>query len=154
MAAPTIDIALGYDPVRRRCDVVFNGTDFATDSTPASAMLFSVLADRRARPDDVLPTPVPDWSNPSSFTARRGYPGDALDPNGQLTGSRIWLFVRGKQNEATRVGVQDAIAEAVQWLNTGRSLALQLTVRWVRKGILGYVLKAGRTTIQITGPAG
>jgi phage gp46-like protein len=152
MGTNTFDVALAYDPVNHRCDVVFNGQDFAIDRTPASAMLFSILADRRARPDDVLPTPVPDWSNPSSLTARRGWPGDALDPNGQLTGSRVWLYIRAKETVATRLGVQSAIAEATQWLTTQRGLALQLIVRWIRRGVLGYQLSAGRTTVQINGP--
>ncbi len=73
-----MDIALAYNPANRRSDVVFTGTDFALDATPASAMLMSVCANRRAKPDDVVPVVVTDWARPQSFTARGGYAGDAL----------------------------------------------------------------------------
>ncbi len=144
-----VDISLAYNPTLRCCDVVFNGTDFALDTTPASAMLFSILADRRAKPDDVLPTPVPDWKEPASFTARGGYPGDALSPTGTLTGSRMWLLTRRLADEQTRVDAENYIAEAVQWLEDVRGLALQLMVRYVAPEILGYRLRAGDTTISL-----
>lgn len=144
-----VDIALAYDPVRRGCDVVFNGTDFALDATPASAMLMSVCADRRAKPDDSLPSPVDDWATPNSFTARRGYPGDALDPAGALTGSRMWLLERRLADEQTRVDAENYLAEACGWLETVRNLAVQITVRWVAPQILGFRVVAGNTALQL-----
>ena len=149
MVRAMVDIALVYDPVRRGCDVVFNGTDFALDTTPASAMLMSVCADRRAKPDDVLPSPVDDWANPSSFTARRGYPGDALDPNGALVGSRMWLLGRSLADEQTRQDAENYLAEACAWLESVRNLAVQITVRWVAPQFLGYQVIAGKTVVQL-----
>ena len=79
-----MDVALQYDPVKRCCDLVFNGRDFALDYTPGSAMLFSILAERRAANDDVLPDTVPDYTAPSTFIARRGadLAGDRAEPGG------------------------------------------------------------------------
>ena len=144
-----MDIALAYNRTTRCCDVVFNGTDFALDATPASAMLFSVTANRRAKPDDVVPTVVTDRANPQSFTARGGCPCDALDPAGALTGSRIWLYQRALADEKTLTGVQNALVEAVQWLETVRGFALQVTVRWIAPQILGFRIRAGNTVLQL-----
>jgi hypothetical protein len=156
------DVAIAYNQELRCCDVVFNGRDFALDETPASAMLFSVLAQRRARPDDVVPTVVTDWSEPSSLTARGGTPCDALDPNGQLSGSRVWLYVRSPASplpdnlagEATRQGIETAIAESVSWLETIRGFALSLRVRYVAASMIGFRLRAGNTAVQLKLPVG
>jgi len=151
-----MDIALIYNPALRCCDIGLNaaGTDFAVDNTPASAMLMSLLAQRRAQPGDVLPVDVPDWSDPVSLTARRGYPGDALDPTGQLTGSRLWLYDRALADEETRQGVESAVAQAVQWLETIRGLALTVKVRWAAPQIIGCRVQAGKTTVELTQSVG
>ncbi len=145
-----MDIALQYDPVMRRCDVVFNGRDFALDATPASAMLFSLLADRRAEPDDVLPDTVPDYLAPSTFIARRGWCGDWLDALGRLVGSRFWLLRRAKASEATRRAAESYVAQGLGWLETDRNLAVQVTVRWVKPGILGILARCGQTKLSLT----
>jgi phage gp46-like protein len=150
MVRAMVDIALTYDPVRRGCDVVFNGTDFALDATPASAMLMSVCADRRAKPDDALPSPVDDWAHPNSFTARRGYPGDALDPAGGKVGSRMWLLQRRLEDEQTRTDAENYLLEACSWLESVRNLAVQITVRWIAPQFLGYRVRAGKTVLQLT----
>ncbi|OYV32827.1 MAG: hypothetical protein B7Z80_25785 [Rhodospirillales bacterium 20-64-7] len=144
-----MDIALAYNPDWKCCDVVFNGTDFALDPTPASAMLMSILAKRRAAPDDVLPTPMTDWANPASLNARGGYPGDALDTAGQLTGSRTWLLARRLADEQTRQDCENYVAEGLAWLESIRGYALSLLVRYVAPGILGYRARAGNTTVQL-----
>jgi phage gp46-like protein len=151
-----MDIALQYNPALRCCDIALNaaGTDFAVDNTPASAMLMSLLADRRAQAGDVLPVLVPDWSEPVSLTARRGYPGDALDATGQLTGSRLWLYDRALADEETRQGVEQAVAQAVQWLETVRGFALTVLVRWVAPQILGYRVQAGNTVVELSQSVG
>ncbi|MHB1305383.1 MAG: phage GP46 family protein [Acidiphilium sp.] len=153
MAAPVVDIALAYDPVKRRCDVVFNGRDFALDATPVSATLFSFLADRRAHPDDKIDDAVPDWSTPSTIMARRGWPGDYLSPTGTRSGSRFWLLGRAKADEATRQAAEGYAAECFGWLETVRNLAVQVTVRWVATfdtPALGVLVQVGRTRLQLT----
>jgi phage gp46-like protein len=144
-----MDIALAYNPAIRGCDVVFNGTDFALDSTPASAMLFSLLANRRAAPDDKVSTQVTTPLAPQSFTARGGYPGDALDQTGQLAGSRLWLLQRALADEQTRIDAQNYVAEALSWLETVRGQAVQIAVRWFAPDILAYRAIAGATTLQL-----
>ena len=145
----TIDIQVAYSATLRGCDVVFNGTDFALDATPASVLLLSLLAGRRAAPVDTRPTPVPDWWTPSSSTARAGYPGDALAPSGALAGSRLWELERRLADDQARQDCQDYIAEALTPLETQRGYAMQIAVEYVAPQILGYRVRAGSTTIQL-----
>ncbi len=144
-----VDVMLQYDASLGCCDVVFNGVDFALDATPASAMLMTLLAKRRAHPDDVLPNSVPDWHAPSQFNARGGWCGDALDPAGARVGSRMWVFSRRLADEQTRVDIENCLVEAMAWLESVRGLALQVTVRWVAAQFLGYQVRAGGTVLAL-----
>lgn len=146
-----LDIAVAYDPVTHRCDLVFNGRDFALDSTPASLMLLTLGSDRRAHTDDVLPDSVSETNpaNPGTLMARRGWPGDALDPQGRLSGSRWWVFQDAKATEATRRNFEGATTEALGPAAAARNLVLQVTVRWIRKGVLGVRARLGRTTVAL-----
>ncbi|MDE3106518.1 MAG: phage GP46 family protein, partial [Acidobacteriota bacterium] len=143
-----IDAALAYDPTLRALDTVFDGTDFVLDETPASVLLGSLLVDRRAHPDDTWPQPVPDWANPSSLNARKGWVGDALDQNGLLAGSRLWELDRRLSVEQTRSDCQDYLVEAVQPLESQRGYAIKIQVDWEMPQILGYSVTVGSTTIQ------
>ncbi len=49
------DLALAYDPARHQCDLVYDGSDFVLDSTPATPMLMALLCRRRAQPADTVP---------------------------------------------------------------------------------------------------
>lgn len=144
-----VDIALAYHPTLLRCDMVFNGRDFALDGTQATAMLVSLGSDRRAHTDDELPDANADPANPASLTLRRGWPGDALDTQSRLVGSRLWLLLNAKATDATRKFCEQATAEAVDWLTTQRGLAVQVLVRWVRPGVLGIRVRAGASTLQL-----
>lgn len=149
MAGAVFDAAIAYDLNFRALDAVFNGVDFAIDTTPASVLLHSLLVDRRAHPDDQWPAPVPDWANPSSFTARGGWVGDALDPAGQLVGSRLWELDRRLADEQTRSDCQDYLVEALAPLETSRGYAISVQTGWELPQILGYGVTVGSTTIQL-----
>ncbi|WP_297492488.1 phage GP46 family protein [Acidocella sp.] len=71
------------------------------------------------------------------------------DALGRLTGSRFWLLRRAKATETTRRAAEVYFAEALSWLETERSLAVQITVRWVKPGILGILARAGKTSLSL-----
>ncbi|WP_298283128.1 phage GP46 family protein [Acidocella sp.] len=141
---------MAYSATLRGCDVVYAGSDFVLDATPASVLLISLLNNRRAHTDDTWPAPVPDWANPSSLTARGGWCGDALDPSGNLAGSRLWEAERRVANEETRQDVQDYVVEAVQPLESWRGYALRMATQYLAPTILAYRVQAGSTTVQLT----
>ena len=146
-----MDIQVSYDPVKRVCDLVFTGRDFALDATPVSAMLISLGTDRRARADDALPDAYDDLNpaGPASLLGRRGWCGDALDGQARLVGSRLWLLNRQKASETVRKSAEQIVAEAMAWLNTERGLAVDITVRWASKTALAFRVRAGASVVSM-----
>jgi phage gp46-like protein len=132
------DLALAYDASRNRCDLVFNGRDFVLDPTLATPMLMAVLSRRRARPDDVVPDRSPGTAlAPSSLTARGGWPGDALDPQGRLTGGWLWLLADAKATEQTRQQAEDNVAVGLEQVEADRNCTIALQVTWSPQRVAG-----------------
>ncbi len=152
-----VDVGLTYDPARGECDIAFARGDAVLDITPATPVLFSLLADRRALPTDALPDdPLPPAGAgvPVLTDRRRGWCGDALDPLGRRAGSRLWLLQRAKAGEQTRKLAETAAADALGWLRTERNLAVTVTVEWVRRQMLGIRVTAGTARVGIAQQVG
>lgn len=143
------DIALAFDPVSRRCDVVVADGDLVLDATPRTPMLMSLGLDRRAEPDDALPDGVPDEAAPAHLDLRRGWAGDALDGAGRRTGSRLWLLNREKQTESTRARAETYAAQALQWLADERGFAPGVSASWLRRGVLLLEADAGNARVAV-----
>jgi phage gp46-like protein len=145
-----LDIALAYDTVNQRCDLVFNGTDFALDRTWQTPVLMCLGCDRRAHPDDELPQAVDTLSPAAPFiNLKRGWAGDALDQNGELTGSRLWIMSRKKQLESTRQLAISIDKEALSPLWKRLGVALTITVQWLRRGVLVHRVQVGKQTVMV-----
>lgn len=106
------------------------------DSTLSTAVIVSLLTDRRAEPDDRLPVETPRTG--SIGPDRRGWCGDALsDIAGDRIGSRLWLLVREKQTEETRRRAEAYIHEALQWLVTDKVVStIDVAAEWSSIGRL------------------
>ncbi|MEO6217770.1 MAG: phage GP46 family protein [Sphingomonas sp.] len=102
------DIALIFDPLALSADIAIEGGSLATDDGLRTAIIISLFTDRRARADDVLPSPGAD---------RRGWWGDCFnaDPNDRI-GSRLWLLEREKLIAETALKARDMCIEALAWL--------------------------------------
>jgi phage gp46-like protein len=91
-------------------DLALADADLSTDDGLRTAIILSLFTDRRAEPDDVLP----------SGTDRKGWWADAyrLRANGQpeSQGSRLWLLSREKTIPAALTKAQDSASEALAWL--------------------------------------
>ena len=152
-APGALDIALAYSAPTLGCDLVWQGGDWACDTTPATAMLMALGCDRRANPTDTLPdAPVP--SAPGVPTPlvdqRRGWCGDALDAQGRRAGSRLWLLARAPENRQTQVLAQSAAAEALAPVQAMYGVAIQVAARWVAPGVLGLRASAGPVSVTVT----
>lgn len=145
------DLRLSFDAASRRFDLVIDAAtgNLAIDSTPASAMLLSVLSDGRARSDDPYPMPASILS-PDQIDPKRGWCLDCLDALGRRLGSRLWLLARAKQTETTRRSAEAMLAEALGDLERDRGLSVLVAARWLRSGVLGFVARAGDTEVAVT----
>ena len=148
------DLALAYNPATMRCDLVWNGRDFVLDPTPATTMLMALLGRRRAHPDDVVPDSSPAAAlAPSSLSSRGGWPGDALDPQGRLAGSRLWLIGAAKATEQTRRRAEDYASEGLERVEIDNGLAIAVRVTWSQILVGGKALQihaaAGATAVAV-----
>lgn len=133
-----LDAALVYDPVTRRADLALgDDCDLLLDETALTPMLISLGTDRRAEPDDELPDGIDALNASTSFVARRGWVGDALDRLGRKIGCRIWLLDRAKQTETTRRFAQFWAEEALAWSQTELGQAAEVSAEWVKPQVLG-----------------
>lgn len=89
-------------------DVALLDGDLATDDGLRTAVALSLLCDRRAEADDVLPDGTND---------RRGWWADAIaDQDGDKWGSRLWLLSREKTLPEVRRRAEAYAREALDWL--------------------------------------
>lgn len=150
MPADFLDLAFVFDPATRRCDLALDADGaLVLDDTPATPMLISLGSDRRARPDDPLPDGIGDLNRPTSFIARRGWAGDAVDGQGRLIGSRLWLLDRAKESELTRRLVVEWASEALAWVEAETSAAAEVTAEWVRRSVLRLVARVDETRVEV-----
>jgi phage gp46-like protein len=146
------DLAVSFDAASRRFDLVLDRAtrNLALDRTPASAMIMSVLSDRRARDDDDFQTAA-DPTAPPLLDPKRGWWADFMDPLGRSLGSRLWLLQRAKQTEATRRTAETMAAEGVADLEKDRGLSMLVAARWgQQRGLLLLLVRAGATEISVT----
>ncbi|WP_458789284.1 phage GP46 family protein [Adonisia turfae] len=96
-------------------------------ATLESEVVTSLFTDRRAAADDRLPDPAGEAS-----LERRGWWADALhEVAGHLTGSKLWLLVRRKADEETRLLAELYAREALQHLiDQGAAAAVEVTAAW------------------------
>ncbi len=145
------DLALTYDPVARRCDLTLgDDCDLLIDETPIPAILLSVGLDRRASPDDELPEGRSQFLTPTSFSERRGCAGDALDPAGEVSGSRLWLLDRAKETETTRQLCDFWLQESLAWVKLETGAPPEIEVEWVRTGVLGYSVLVDDASVALS----
>ena len=146
-----LDLGLVYDPVQRCFDLAL-GDDFdlVLDETPIPAIVMSIGLDRRASPDDDLPEGRSQLLAPASFSERRGCIRDALDPNGELAGCKLWLLDRAKETETTRQLCEYWIEEAMAWAELETGAPAEIEVAWVRAGVLGYRVQVEDSSIELT----
>lgn len=144
------DVALRYDPATRRCDLAIERGDLAVDRTLATPMLVALFSDRRARPDDALPSGVTEFLVPSAANPRRGWVGDALDGQGRRLGSLLWLLSREKQTEQTRLRAAAYAGDALAGLAARTGLAASVDAQWIRRGTLGLAARLGAKQVQLT----
>lgn len=84
------------------------------ETTFKTAVLTSLLWNRRADPEDVLPFAYQGVS--SSIDAdRQGWVGDILDEQGRLVGSKFWLLDQEINIDDTRLRAIEYVHQCLKW---------------------------------------
>lgn len=108
------------------------------ENTLETAVVISLLTERRAEPDDRLP--IPAKSDRPIPPDRKGWAGDGFD--GTRIGSRLWLLQREKQTEETRRRAIFYAREALQWLIDDEHVTgVDIEAEWQGIGRLNLVAR-------------
>lgn len=109
-------------------DLAIAANGLLAETSLETAIIISLLTDRRAEPDDLLPVNGLQTSTPLP-PDRKGWAGDALSDD--RIGSRLWLLVREKRTEETRKRAIFYCEEALQWLVTdGHVVGVDVEAEW------------------------
>lgn len=96
------------DIIRDETGAIVQETSFRT------AILTSLLWNRRADPEDELPYAYKGVS--SSIDAdRQGWVGDILDEQGRLVGSKLWLLDQELNINDTRLRAVEYVHQCLKW---------------------------------------
>jgi len=98
------DIKIIYREDLKEFDIKYANGDLYREDGMTTAVLMSLLCDRRANDDDQL----------INENDKRGWWGDLLDDDGDKIGSRLWLL-RDKANQETLNFAKEIIKECLQW---------------------------------------
>lgn len=121
-------------------DLQTDASGLVAETTLESAVIISLLSDRRANTDDVLPDGATgDGVIPPD---RRGWCGDALSEVSDFRiGSRLWLLSREKQTEETRKRAMEYAYESLEWLiEDGHVQSITLNAEWSTGGRLNMLI--------------
>jgi len=123
-------------------DIALSNGDLVADNGLRTAIILSLLTDRRAEPDDS----IPDGSND-----RRGWWADALAANeGDRFGSRLWLLAREKDLPAVRRRAETYATEALEWLRTdGIASSIEVEADTASREVLALRIRVIRSNGQV-----
>ncbi|MCE8027551.1 phage GP46 family protein [Halomonas daqingensis] len=122
-----MDIA--FDFLDGALDLALLDGDLETDDGLRTAVALSLLCDRRAEPDDIIPDGTGN---------RRGWWADAIsDRDGDRWGSRLWLLDREKALPEVRSRAEAYAREALDWLlEDGVAAEVEVTAETLDREVL------------------
>lgn len=112
-------------------DIVINEDgSVERETTLQTAVLTSLLLNRRADPEDPLPYAYRGL-NDAVDSDRQGWTGDILDEQGRLVGSKLWLLDQELATEETRSRAIEYIKQALQWtIDDGYAHSINFESNW------------------------
>lgn len=111
-------------------DLVMIDSDIASDRGITTAVLLSMMLDRRAQPDDVVPS--------GDARDRRGWWADQFLPvEGDRYGSRLWLLDRTTLTNETARKADEYTREALNWMLEDRVVSrIDVPIETTRNAML------------------
>lgn len=118
-------------------DLVINENGgVSQETTFQTLILSSLLLNRRAHDDDVLPHGFRSAAG-GIADDRQGWAGDVLDERGRVIGSRLWLLAQELATDDTRRRAREYIDEALEWLfDDGYVSRIEMTDNWPHRNRL------------------
>ena len=110
-------------------DLIEQDGDLLEEFGLHTAVLDSVLSDRRAEPTDDIP---------DGTTDRRGFWGDSIaEVEGDRWGSRRWLLERSKATDDVLGDEEDYAQEALKWMvEDGIATSVETSAAWIAPEVL------------------
>lgn len=137
------DIRTVFVSMEKASDYAMSGMLLEADNGLDTAVILSLLTDRRANDDDAIPGGVDD--------KRGGWMDTFLDVEGDQFGSRLWLLERAKLLPETVNRVRDYCYEALAWMiKAGIAKAVNVTASIMRHHPVGIIA----AIIEIVKPDG
>lgn len=118
-----------FDFLEGALDLALLDGDLVTDDGLRTAVALTLLCDRRAEPDDIIPDGTDN---------RRGWWADAIaDQGGDKWGSRLWLLDREKTLPEVRTRAEAYAREALEWLlDDGVAAEVDVTAETLDREVL------------------
>ena len=118
------DLALAWNNLTGAGDICVVGADLLSDDGLETAILVSLFTDARVREEEL----------PSGHTWRRGWWGDAVDDEPDVTGSKLWTLRRSKATQEVLVqGARRSAARRLRWLmRDGVAIAVEVQTFYPR----------------------
>ena len=121
------DLALTWNNRLGAGDICVVGADLLADDGLQTAILISLFTDARVREDEL----------PEGHTWRRGWWGDGVEDEPDVTGSKLWTLRRSKATQEVLVRARAFAREALQWMiRDGVAVRLDVDVNYTSPGTM------------------
>ena len=125
------DLALAWNNRVGAGDICVVGADLLSDDGLETAILISLFTDARVREDEL----------PPGHTWRRGWWGDDVEDEPDITGSKLWLLRREKATPHNLVRARGFIREALRWMiRDGVAVGLDVRTFYDPPGVMNMLL--------------
>ena len=141
-ATAMTDLALAWNNRLGAGDICVVGADLLAEDGIDTAILISLFTDARVREDEL----------PPGHTWRRGWWGDDVEDEPDITGSKLWVLRREKATQEVLVRARGYIREALAWmLRDGVAVSLNVDTNYSAPGVMQIfieVVEPDRTLLE------
>ena len=121
------DLALAWNNLLGSGDIRVIGADLLAEEGIETAILISLFTDARVREDEL----------PSGHTWRRGWWGDGVEDEPDITGSKLWTLRRSKATPELLVRARAFCRQALQWMiMDGIAVAVNVNTNYSAPGVM------------------
>ena len=121
------DLRLAWNNRLGAGDICVVGADLQAEEGLDTAILISLFTDARVREDEL----------PPGHTWRRGWWGDGVEDEPDITGSKLWLLRREKATGEVLVRARAYCREALQWMiRDGVAVAVNVDTNYSAPGVM------------------